>query len=88
MSPAQKSNPSPIEDFNQALDLAYGTMLQVARRAWESRFAGQDPSDACVSVRIHAVDQKTRGVATSGFLNAPAKQPIGPGRLHLPQVVR
>jgi len=88
MSPASKSNLSPIEDFNQALDLAYGTMLHVARRAWEGRFAGQDPSDACVSVRIHAGDHKARTVAASGFLNAPANHPPGPAQLPMTELVR
>ncbi|HEX8680267.1 MAG TPA: hypothetical protein VF683_09925 [Chthoniobacterales bacterium] len=35
-----------------AIDGKYGRIFQAARREWERTFAGRDPSDACVSVRI------------------------------------
>lgn len=34
------------------LNRKYGTLLRGAKKEWERRFAGSDPSDACVSVRI------------------------------------
>lgn len=39
--------------LRQALDQSYRRMLEAASREWERRNAGRDPSDACVSVRIH-----------------------------------
>jgi hypothetical protein len=41
-----------IAGLRKALDGKYGRILQAARREWERSFARQDPSDACVSVRI------------------------------------
>jgi hypothetical protein len=32
----------------------YGALISAARKEWEARFAGRDPADACVSVRISA----------------------------------
>jgi len=43
-----------IENLRQALDLAYAQLRERARNDWERHFAGNDPSDACVSVRITA----------------------------------
>lgn len=38
--------------LRNALEGKYGRILQAARREWERSFAGSDPSNACVSVRI------------------------------------
>ena len=41
-----------IAGLRQALDLNYARVLASARTRWEVHFAGNDPSDSCVSVRI------------------------------------
>jgi hypothetical protein len=41
-----------IAGLRQALDLNYARVLAAAQSRWEAHFAGKDPSDACVSVRI------------------------------------
>ena len=38
----------------RAIEKKYGRLLCAARKEWERRFAGRDPADACVSVRISA----------------------------------
>src|SRR5712691_1099611 len=69
-----------IEGLRHALDRNYRRLLKTARADWERLFAGKDPSDACVSVRVTVGDSEpqTRSVRGSGFLKArkpsPAKQ--------------
>jgi hypothetical protein len=41
-----------IAGLRQALDLNYTRVLATAQTQWERNFAGKDPSDSCVSVRI------------------------------------
>lgn len=41
-----------ISGLKQALDLNYARVLAAAQNRWEAHYAGKDPSDACVSVRI------------------------------------
>jgi hypothetical protein len=41
-----------IAGLRQALDLNYARVLAMAQTQWERNFAGKDPSDSCVSVRI------------------------------------
>ena len=41
-----------ITGLRQALDVNYARVLASARTRWEAHFAGNDPSDSCVSVRI------------------------------------
>jgi hypothetical protein len=36
----------------------YGRLITAARKEWERTFAGSDPSDACVTVRISAGDSR------------------------------
>ena len=61
-----------IEGLRHALDRNYRRVLQTARADWERLFAGKDPSDACVSVRVTVGDSEpeTRSVRGSGFLKA------------------
>ena len=46
-----------------SLDRKYNQVLGAAAARWDQKFAGKDPSDACVSVRIssrslsHQLDQ-------------------------------
>jgi len=46
------SNRELISGLRCALDRNYTRILQAASHEWQRRFAGFDPSDACVSVRI------------------------------------
>ena len=45
------------EGFQRALDNNFQRLRENARREWESRFAGNDPSDAYVTVRISTAPQ-------------------------------
>ena len=44
------------EGFQRALDNNFQRLRENARREWESRSAGNDPSNACVTVRISTAD--------------------------------
>jgi hypothetical protein len=41
-----------VATFRSTLDKKYQQVLRGAEARWERDFAGKDPSDACVSVRI------------------------------------
>jgi hypothetical protein len=41
-----------ITGFRHALDQSYGRIYNAAANEWNRLFSGNDPSDACVSVRI------------------------------------
>jgi len=41
-----------IQGLRQALDMNHARLLATAQTRWEQNFAGKDPSDACVTVRI------------------------------------
>ncbi len=41
-----------LKDLRDALGTQYGQMFSCAENYWEQHFAGNDPSDACVRVRI------------------------------------
>lgn len=43
-----------IGSLQNLLDRKHEQFVSSARRHWERNFAGNDPSDACVSVRISA----------------------------------
>jgi len=55
-----------ILGLRHALDVSYERVFSAARKQWEQQFAGFDPSDACVSVRI------TSGKPTAGVIKKPA----------------
>jgi hypothetical protein len=57
-----------ISGVRQALDLNYTRMLGVAKREWERRYPGKDPSDACVSVRIRSSEPKKSSLPCGGIL--------------------
>jgi hypothetical protein len=70
-----------IAGLRHALDLNYARVLDAARREWERSFAGTDPSDACVSVRITSGESKKSTLPCGGFLQRPAWSPLnGHGR--------
>jgi hypothetical protein len=43
-----------ITGLRHALDVDYARVLAAAQTRWEQNFAGKDPSDSCVSVRIRS----------------------------------
>jgi hypothetical protein len=57
-----------IEGLERALDRTYRHLLQTAQRRWESTFAGKDPSDATVTVRIEGARPEKRCLPGAGFL--------------------
>ena len=68
-----------IEGLQRAIDNSYRRLRETARREWESRFAGKDPSDACVS---------TAGIQSpvlpcAGFLSRGQRSSHKPGRRSL-----
>jgi hypothetical protein len=58
--------------LRHSIDLRFRRLFDTAKVEWERRFAGPDPSDACVSVRVTVGEWESRGVASSGFLVRPA----------------
>jgi hypothetical protein len=56
-----------ITGLRHALDVNYARVLSTAQTRWEQNFAGKDPSDACVSVRI------TSGKPLAGILKKSPK---------------
>jgi hypothetical protein len=43
-----------ITGLRHALDVNYARVLATAQTRWEQNLAGNDPSDACVCVRINS----------------------------------
>lgn len=68
-----------IEGFQRALDGSHRRLLDVAKADWERLFSGKEPSDACVSVRIHSDANTTekRALPGSAFLPKRASLPEG-----------
>jgi hypothetical protein len=63
-----------IAGLREALDLNYARVLATASAHWDRHFAGKDPSDACVTVRIGS------GKPLAGVLRKPAGFLHGTGR--------
>jgi hypothetical protein len=64
-----------IEGLQRALDKNFHRMRENARHEWENHFAKPDPSDACVSVRIHtAAKARLSALPAAGFV-APKARP-------------
>jgi hypothetical protein len=61
-------DPTFISGLRQALALNHTRMLDVAKNYWERKYAGKDPSDACVSVRITAGKTKKAPLPCGGIL--------------------
>jgi hypothetical protein len=55
-----------ITGLRHALDVNYTRVLSAARDQWERCFEGNDPSDACIRVRI------TSGKPTAAVIKKPA----------------
>jgi hypothetical protein len=60
-----------LEGLERALDRQYERLRQSARASWKRWFAGKEPSDSCVSIRIRSADTQNRPVSSCGFLNRP-----------------
>lgn len=43
---------SEVEGLRRALDQSYAQLREKALAEWQRRYAGRDPSDDCVRVRI------------------------------------
>ena len=56
-----------ITGLRHALDVSYARVLNAAADRWERLFEGNDPSDACVSVRISS------GNPSAGVIRKPAQ---------------
>ena len=70
-----------IEGLQRALDNNFQRLRENARREWEMRFAGNDPSDACVNVRVSTVPQARLSVLPcAGFL-ARSVRPLETGKM-------
>jgi hypothetical protein len=63
-----------VEGLQRAIDYSYRRLFESAKQEWERRFAGKDPSDACVSVRIESFTAETSA-------KAPARADYLPKRL-------
>lgn len=74
-----------IAGFQRALDRNYRRLLEAARADWERLFAGKDPSDACVSVRINSTAGETSPSTKlrAGYLPQRTETPSGKTRPRL-----
>ena len=66
-----------IAGLRQALDLNYARVLATAQSQWDRHFAGNDPSNACVSVRISS------GKPLAGILKKSPKSLLHSAGRHL-----
>jgi hypothetical protein len=57
-----------IDSLKHALDVNYARLRATAQQQWEHNFAGNDPSDACVSVRITSSDSERTTLPCAGIL--------------------
>ena len=62
-------------EVKEVVENNFRRLVEHARQQWEGRFSGKDPSDACVSVRIVAVDTviERKAVRGSGFVKSTKK---------------
>ena len=66
-----------IAGLRQALDMNYARVLATAETQWEQNFAGKDPSDACVTMRISS------GKPLAGILKKTSRSLLHGGSQHL-----
>jgi hypothetical protein len=66
-----------IAGLRHALDVNYARVLASAQTHWEQNFAGKDPSDSCVMVRISS------GKPRAGILKKSAGSLLYPTTPHL-----
>ncbi len=63
--------------LESSLDQSFRRVIETARAVWERKFAGQDPSGACVSVRI-ATNAKPEVQSTAGNDLVRSSQTLAP----------
>jgi hypothetical protein len=68
IDPVRHENRRLIDGLRQALDLNHARLLATAKLQWEHDFAGKDPSDACVSVRVTGGDSQRPPLPCAGIL--------------------
>ena len=73
-----------INGLQHTLHANYDRLLQAAKKEWESKFAGSDPSDACVTVRIAADAPAPRQLACAGVLDKPKARALAGNRWGVP----
>jgi hypothetical protein len=62
-----------IDGLRKALDMHNSRLIGNAKKEWERNFAGKDPSDACVSVRVSAGDSQRLSLPCAGILRKRGK---------------
>ena len=61
-----------LEDENlaarmeQSLKINYPRLFETVKKHWELSYAGKDPSDACVSIRVSSSESPKRSVPCAG----------------------
>jgi hypothetical protein len=65
-----------IDGLRQGLEINYSRLLETAKRQWENNFAGNDPSDACVSVRVSSGNSQRLPLACAGILRRGRRTPL------------
>jgi hypothetical protein len=73
-----------IDGLRQALDMNYARLLETATREWERNFAGKDPSDACVNVRVSSDNSQQRSLPCAGILRKRGRSLLAGNRHGLP----
>jgi len=72
-----------ISGLRQALDLNYARLLDGAKNEWDRKYAGKDPSDACVSVRIRSGGSEKIALSCGGILKRPGQSFLNGNRRRL-----
>jgi hypothetical protein len=64
-----------IESLHQALDQTYRYLVETAKADWQRLFAGQDPTDDSVSVRVSKdeIAQELAGTPRAGLIRKQRK---------------
>jgi hypothetical protein len=73
-----------INGLQQTLHANHARLLDAAKTEWESKFAGNDPSDACVTVRITTDAPAPRQLACAGVLAKPKARSFTVSRWGVP----
>jgi hypothetical protein len=74
-----------IEGLQRSIDNSYRRLFESAKQEWERRFAGKDPSDDCVNVRINSITAETpaKALPRAGYLPKPLRPRNGQTRPRL-----
>ena len=64
-----------VVGLQHAIDYSYRRLFESAKQEWERRFADNDPSDACVSIRIDSITVETsaKALPRAGYLPKPMR---------------